>query len=332
MIPLRVDVDFDALSHLICDGIAFIGGDERVVAWSETAAGITGVGAIQAVGKTLADIFADVDPPLEFAVVPQRLKLWTRDETRRSLHATVLSIEDGWLLSFGHQQRFAQIDQLKSEIVASVSHELKTPIATIKAFATTLRENREAMASSRDEYLRTIEEEADRLSYAVDDLLTAGRVDVEHLPEHRERVELDIVLDAALERLDYSSRQRLTRSTGGVTIFADAQLLGLAIAHVIENALKFSGDTSPVIVEADAAEDSTVVRVIDRGIGIAEEHMPYVFERFYRGDARLTATAGGSGLGLYVARSVLRAHGGSIAIESTPGSGSTVTLRVPARA
>ena len=331
MTHLRVDVDFDALARLVSDGIAFIGNDERIVAWSDSAASITGVGTKQAVGRTLNELFANVQPAFEFAVVPQRVQLWTRDEMRRSLHATILSIDDGWLLSFGRAQHFAQIDQLKSEIVASVSHELKTPIATIKAYATTLRANSEAVALERDEYLLTIDREADRLTHAVDDLLAAGRVDVEHLPEHRERHAVDDVLDAALERLDYSARVRLVRETEGTTVYADRALLGTALAHVIENALKFSADASPVVIEAAGGDERTVIRVVDSGIGIAEEHMPYIFDRFYRADARLTATAGGSGLGLYVARSIVRGHGGTVAVESRPGAGCTVTIAIPVR-
>ncbi len=328
---LRVDIGFDALAHLISDGIVFVGLDERVVAWSDAAASITGIGAIQAIGRTLDELFAHLEPALQFAAVPQPAKLWTRDENRRGLHATILSVEDGWVLSFGRQQQYAQIETLRAEIVAAVSHELKTPIATIKAFATTMRANAEAVWTDRDEYLGTIEKEADRLAHAVDDLLSAGRVEVEHLPEHRGRCEVNSVVDAALERLDYSARPRLIRKVDGVSITADPGQISTALAHVIENALKFSPDTSEVVVEATGDERSTKVRVVDRGIGIAEEHMPYVFDRFYRVDSRLTATAGGSGLGLYVARSIVKAHGGTISIESKPGAGCAVTLTLPVR-
>lgn len=328
---LRVDVGFDALAQLISDGIVYVGADERVVAWSDAAASITGIGAIQAIGKTLGELFVTVEPALEFAVVPQRIRVWTRDEMRRGMHAVVLSVDDGWLLSFGRQQRFAQIDELRSEIVAAVSHELKTPIATIKAYATTMRANPDAVADRRDDYLRTIEHEADRLGHAVDDLLSAGRVDVEHLPERRVRCDVNSIIDAALDRLEYSDRPRLVRKVDGVSMVADPMQLGTALAHVIENALKFSPDRSEVVVEATGDERGTTVRIIDYGIGIAEEHMPYVFDRFYRVDSRLTATAGGSGLGLYVARSIVKAHGGTISIESTPGAGSTVTLNIPVR-
>lgn len=329
---LRIDLAFDALAQVVEDAIAYIDAEERIVAWSDRAANVTGIGSLQSLGKRLEELFLKVDPRIEFAVVPQRVKLWTRDEKRRSLHATVLSVGEGWLLSFGRQQRFSQIDHLRGEIVASVSHELKTPIATIKAFATTLRANPVLPEGTREDYLRTIEHEADRLSYAVDDLLVAGRVDVEHLPERRENLPVERVVELALERLDYGARRRLEYRAGDAMVCVDPSLFASAVAHVIENALKFSADSAPVAIEASQAHDATVIRIIDRGIGISEEHMPYIFDRFYRGDARLTAVAGGSGLGLYIARSVVRAHGGTIDVKSADGSGTTVTLTVPVRA
>ena len=329
---LRFDLDFDSLAQLVNDALAYLDADGRIAAWSDRCVALTGMPAAKCIGKRLDEAFVTVEPPLEFAVVPQLVNVLTRDDARRTLHATILSVGDGWLLSFGRAQHFSQIDNLRSEIVASVSHELKTPIATIKAFATTLRTNPVVTEHARDDYLKTIEREADRLSYAVDDLLVAGRVDVEHLPERREVVPMDRIVELALERLDYSARHRLEYTAGRATVFVDPLLFGSALAHVIENALKFSADSAPVTVEATQQPDSTVIRVVDRGIGIAEEHMPYIFDRFYRGDARLTAATGGSGLGLYIARSVVRAHGGDIQVESTHGSGTSVTLRVPVRA
>lgn len=329
---LRLDLDFNSLAQLVHDGIAFLDSEGRVAAWSERAASVTGIRAGDCVGRRLDELFFDVDPALQFAVVPQSMKLWVRDDRRRSLSATVLSIGDGWLLSFGHEQHFSQIDHLRSEIVASVSHELKTPIATIKAFATTLRTNPVVTEPAREDYLRTIEREADRLSYAVDDLLVAGRVDVEHLPERRQSTPLDRIVELALARLDSNARNRLEYRSDRTSVFVDPNLFGSALAHVIENAMKFSPDSEAVAIEATQQQDSTVIRVIDRGIGIPDEQMPYIFERFYRGDSRLTASTGGSGLGLYIARSVVHAHGGSIEVRSSLGAGTAVTMRLPVRA
>ncbi len=332
MTSLRVDVAFASLERVISDAIAVLSSEGIVTAWSAAAASLTGIGHEAAQGKSLDQLFSRVEPSLGFAPVPASFTVWSKDETRRALHATALSIEDGWFLSFGAQQRFDAIDRLKSEIVTAVSHELKTPIATIKAFATTLRENPDNTAHARGEYLATIEHEADRLAHAVEQLLLAARVDAQHLMTRRERVSADALLDRALERIGASAAARIERHTQGVALSCDPELLAQAVANVIDNALKFSSDGSPIAIEAEHHDEGTTLRVRDRGIGIATEHLPYIFERFYRVERTLSASTGGYGLGLFVAREIAQAHGGKIEVESAPRQGTTFTLRIPERA
>src|SRR6185437_3206059 len=100
---VRIDADFDALSAFITDGLAYVSGDGLIRAWSSGAAAITGVPRVGAVGKSLDEIFLRMEPPLGFALVPQEATVWRKDENRRALHATLLTIEDGWLISFGRQ-------------------------------------------------------------------------------------------------------------------------------------------------------------------------------------------------------------------------------------
>lgn len=332
MTYLRVDVDFDALEHLISDAIGVLSAEGTVTAWSAAAASLTGITREDAVGRSLDELFARVDPPLGFAAVPMPVTLLTNDERRRAIHGNALSLDEGWFVSFGAQQRYDAIDQLKHEIIAAVSHELKTPIASIKAYATTLRENSGIAEADRAEYLSTIEQEADRLAHAVDQLLLAGRVDAEYMLTHRERLTAGALLDLALARLSASAAARVERATGDVALGGDPELLSIALAHLLDNALKFSGHETPVVVEAAASDGAVLVRVRDRGIGIATEHLPYIFERFYRSERSLTAPTGGYGLGLFVAREIARAHGGAIDVESAALSGSAFTLRIPERA
>lgn len=328
---LRVDVDFDALAKCISDGIAYVGSDGLVTAWSVGAEAVTGIDHAQAIGRAFDELFARVDPPLSFAVVPESVECLSGDERRHTLHATALSIDEGWLISFGRERRFAAIEQLKDEIVAAVSHELKTPIATIKAFAMTMRHNPDGLAADRSEFLATIEEQADRLSRAVDDLLLLGRVGAKHLLSKRERVSLDAILDDAQKRLGPSASSRIERRSTGITLSGDPALLRDAIVHLVDNALKFSPEGADVVIEGCDDGSIVQVRVSDRGIGIADEHLPYIFERFYRADQNLTAATGGSGLGLTVAREIVQAHGGTLAVQSTPSHGTTFTISLPER-
>jgi len=328
---LRVDVDFDALAQCISDGIAFVSAEGLVSAWSHGAVAITGIPRLDAIGKPLDELFARVEPPLALAVVPAALELTTGDERRRALHASALSIDDGWLISFGREVRFAAIEQLKEEIVAAISHELKTPIATIKAYATTMRANPASLPDEdRREFLATIEEQADRLARAVEDLLLLGRVNAKHLLARRADISLDRLLDETAERLGPTAAERIERVATGVMLNGDPDLLGNALLHLVENALKFSPDSATVVIEGQTEGERVAVRVHDRGIGIGEEHLPYIFDRFYRVERNLTASTGGSGIGLTIAREIVQAHGGTIAVESSPRGGSTFTMVLPA--
>ncbi len=326
---LRVELDFDALADWISDGIAYVGSDGVVAAWSASATAITAIARADAVGKCLDELFARVEPPLGLAVVPEPIVLFAQDERRRTLQATMLSVDDGWLLSFGRELRFAAIEQLKEEIVAAVSHELKTPIATIKAYATTMRTNPDALADHRNDFLATIEEQADRLTRAVDDLLLVGRVTARHLLSSRSSVTLDRLLDRAFERLGPTAAERVERRSTAITLSGDPDLLGDALLHLVDNALKFSADSASVVIEGLDEGAVVAVRVSDSGIGIGEEHLPYIFDRFYRVERNLTAATGGSGLGLTITREIVQAHGGTVSVESVPHGGSTFTISLP---
>ena len=331
MTHVRVDLDFDAFARFVSDGLAYIGEDGTVGAWSGGAASVTGIAGVDAIGHALEELFALVEPPLGFAAVPEAMQLWSADEHRRVLHATMLSVDDGWLISFGPQQRFAAIDQLKNELVAAVSHELKTPIATIKAYATTMRMNPAALATQSDEYLETIEEQADRLAGAVDDILRVGRVDPLHLLRRRDRTRVGAVLERAFALLGPTAASRIERRGDDVLLDCDLELAAEAIARVIDNALKFSSDSATIAVEALANDDGVMLLVQDRGIGIAAEHLPYIFERFYRVERNLTSTTAGTGLGLAIVRDIVHAHGGRVDVASVPHEGSTFTLHFPQR-
>lgn len=328
----RVDVPLDVLAAVSAEGLAYAGRDCRIALWNTVAAEITGIPAAKAVGYEMTQLFVDTHALEQLAPAQSaHVKLLARGSSARVLHATVLRLEGGWLLSFGQQRRYAEIEQLKNEIVAAVSHELKTPIATIKAFANTLRQRGDALVAERDQYLATIEQECDRLTEAVDDLLDAARVDGEHLLTRRIDVNIALIVEEAATRLRLGGAHPLERKNLDCTVSGDPDLLRSIFVHLLENAAKFSAHGSPIIVEAEPRSEATLVHVHDRGVGIDEEHLPYIFERFYRVEANMTSATPGSGLGLFVAKMLARAHGAEITVHSTPGAGSTFTLAFPVR-
>ncbi len=331
MSHVRVEGDFEAIAAFVTDGLALLTPGGIVAGWSAAAAEVTGIGRLDAMGRSLDELFARIDPPLGFALVPEDLLIVTNDESRRTLHASALTIDDGWLISFGRQNTYGAIEQLKNEIVTAVSHELKTPIATIKAFSQTMRANPDATSVDRAEFLTTIEEQADHLARVVDDLLAAGRVDAEHLLNERALVPLREIVADVKEYLGPTQAARVESDVDGIEVSCDRQLLSHALAHLVENGLKYSADSAPVTIRAEGHDDETKIFVEDRGIGIGADHLPYIFERFYRVESHLVSATGGTGLGLYIAQSVARAHGGGIDVDSKLHAGTTMTMRLPKR-
>ncbi|MBV8149971.1 MAG: HAMP domain-containing histidine kinase, partial [Candidatus Eremiobacteraeota bacterium] len=190
----------------------------------------------------------------------------------------------------------------------------------------------DGLAEQRDDFLRVIDEQTDRLTRVVDELLLASRVDAEQLLKRRVQIPLEEVVDAALAALAFDeSRHPIEIDSRGAVLSGDPEKLRDVLLQIIDNAAKFSKPGTPIVIEGEMTADETIVRVIDRGVGIPDEHLPYIFERFYRVEPELTAQTGGSGLGLAIVSALVRAHGGAIAVSSEPGVGSTFTIHLPAR-
>jgi signal transduction histidine kinase len=235
-------------------------------------------------------------------------------------------------LEIDAMRRIDEIEQLKNELVSTVSHELKTPLAAIKAYTATLRQNPELFAEKREEYLRIIEEQADRLSRLIDDLLLVTRVEAGQLLRRRTTIPLDAVLDEALAEIHFDTKRHpVLRETGNALVSGDPDRLRDLFRNLIENAIKYSPEGGAIAIRAREEADGTIVEVSDSGIGISGDDLPYVFERFYRANSEAVEAAGGSGLGLYIARAIVRAHGGKIHAKSESGRGTTFTVSLPNR-
>ncbi|HUZ50503.1 MAG TPA: HAMP domain-containing sensor histidine kinase [Candidatus Dormibacteraeota bacterium] len=328
----RIDIPFDALVRLSTDGLALVSHDGLVLAWSDVASAITTIVSEAAIGASFSALFNNTQALIGLDGTSAHVTLVPVSQPALEIRALAVATGEGHLVSFGPQRRFEQIEQLKSELLATLSHELKTPLATIKAFATTLRENPSDEKLDRDDYLRTIDQQADRLARALDGLLRAARVSADQLPRRRERIALDRLLEDALAELPLEAADHpVERRTLGVDVCGDPALLREILVHVLRNAMMFSREGAPVEVSGSMIGTSTAISVRDRGIGIDAEHLPYIFERFYRAEPKMTASTSGAGLGLFIVRALVRAHGGSISVESTLGSGTLVTITLPVR-
>jgi K+-sensing histidine kinase KdpD len=229
-------------------------------------------------------------------------------------------------------EQLAQTDRVRSALLTAVSHDLRTPIASIKTAASGLQHDAIALTDSdRKELLKAIEESADRLAALVDDLLAMSRIQAGAVPLNLEAVSLEEVLARATQEVD-EGRLKVTVPEDLPLVRADAALLERVVANIVENALRFGPPDVPVHVTATLAASkadqpaSVDLHVVDRGPGVPAERHDEMFVPFQRlGDT----SPEGVGLGLAIARGLTEAMGGSVTPSSTRDGGLTMTVRLP---
>jgi heavy metal sensor kinase len=218
------------------------------------------------------------------------------------------------------------------QFTADASHELRTPLTAVKG-QVEVALNRPREPDAYREVLQNVNEEVDRLIRLVGSLLTLARADAGQIPLSPETVDVGDLVSAAVEQVRPAAQQRnveLVLAPGPpVTLRADEDLLLQLLLNLLDNAVKYtpSGGRVSAGWTADGARVELWVR--DTGAGIAPEHLPHIFDRFYRADKARSRAEGGVGLGLSICRWIAEAHGGSISVESAPGQGSTFTARFP---
>ncbi len=223
--------------------------------------------------------------------------------------------------------------EMQSVFISTVHHELRTPIAIIKGYASTLgRDDVEWESAVIREKMAIIEDEADRLTNLVEDLLTASKLQAtRELTLNLADIDLSLLAARAAARLDEPEAQRITLSFPEEfpLIQGDAARLRQVIDNLLTNAIKYSPPGKPITVGGRYSEKSITVFVRDQGAGIPKSEIDKVFERFYRIDDHLTRRAQGTGLGLFLVKAVVEAHGGDITVKSQVGSGSTFYFTLP---
>jgi signal transduction histidine kinase len=224
-----------------------------------------------------------------------------------------------------------RLEQGRRELVANVSHELKTPISALRAHLENLLDGVE---QPNPETLEVMLAQSERLGRLVDQLLELSRLESGELPLRREEVRLRPLVSRVLSEIEVARADRDVELVQEVPedlppVFADAERVHQVLFNLLDNAVRFTPSGGRVRVTADRHNGSVDVAVHDTGPGIAPEHLTRVFERFYRVDTSRSRDGGGTGIGLAIARSVVEAHGGRIWAESEPGRGSRFTFELP---
>ena len=303
--------------------------DEPVVSERPTAAaGVPEVMPMEAAGRKVGEIVLVHDAEAD------GLSDDERNVVRTFASQMALALEGMRLASEASKARLdAETNSLRAALFSSVTHDLRTPLASITASVTSLLdEGARFTTGDRRELLETIRHEAERLNRLVGNLLDLSRIRAGAVTPNATLGEIDDVIEGVVGRLQAvlaSHRIRLMLRGDLPEISMDVVQVDQVLTNLIENAVKFSPAGSAVTISTARWHDTAEVRVVDHGPGIPSEERERVFEAFVRGEQ---GSATGSGLGLSISRAIVESHGGRIWIEGTPGGGTTVVFRLPVAA
>jgi signal transduction histidine kinase len=278
------------------------------------------------------------DWTLEFHQPPPRL-IRTFLLSRRGLYSFVFLLIAGILVfglaltirSVSHELELAR---MKSDFVSTVSHEFKSPLTSIRQLAEMLQSGRVPSEERRQQYYDVLLEQSERLAMLTDNILSLARIE-----EGRAEFKFEMTdISALLTKVVSSFRERVRHEGFDIDlkvqgpiplVEVDRTALSQAVTNLIDNAIKYSGDSRKVVVGASVEEQFLAIAVQDFGVGIKKEDIDRVFERFFRGGDELTRTVKGSGLGLTLVKQIVEAHRGRVQVESEPGKGSVLSIRLP---
>ncbi len=228
-----------------------------------------------------------------------------------------------------------QLDNMQKEFVADVSHELKTPITSIMGYADTLLEG-EYDKETQEKFLNVIATEARRMARLVTDLLTLSRYDNNKKGTQKESFDLGDLVKSCQEKLEIEIKKKNHNVSCFVTadvppVFANRYDIERVILNILTNSIKYTPEKGEIKIYVGFVYNDAYIKVFDNGIGIPEEDLSRIFERFYRVDKARTREMGGTGLGLSIAKEILDKNGGTIDIKSVVGQGTEVVIRIPTK-
>ena len=338
----------EAVLSSMVEGVLAVDTNERVIAVNAAAARLLDTDPASAEGKTIQEVVRN--PDLQHVVAqtlgghrPVEADIVLRvgaEERNLQANGTLLHGDDdgddvGAVVVLNDVTRLKRLEAVRRDFVANVSHELKTPITSIKGFAETLEDGALDDPAAAHRFVRIISGQADRLNAIIEDLLALSTLEQsgDNPLLQLEEADLCDVVAVALEvcgpKAEAKSIELREDCPGRLLTRVSPPLLEQAVVNLIDNAVKYSAEGSTIVVTLEEMGDEVVVSVTDEGQGIAREHLPRLFERFYRVDKARSRDLGGTGLGLAIVKHVAQVHGGRVSVESVVGRGSTFRIHLP---
>ena len=317
-------------------GVIAVDNNNKIIIFNPFARKLFGI-FTETMGKDISEVIKD-DDLLKMMIVAdqfQELVLKRNSNTVVRYKTTELltdrSLKRGKVTVIQDVTDLKTLEQMRSQFVANVSHELRTPLTSIKGFSETLRDVEDP--TTKNKFLDIIEAEADRLNRLIEDILTLSSIENQEV-QIADIIDLTNATKNSMGLLEVQAKAKNIELSlivkGEPEIIGDADMYQQMILNLVENAIKYTRANGRVKVRLEEWFDSIILKVEDTGIGIPTEHLPRLFERFYRVDKARHRAEGGTGLGLAIVKHIVIAFGGTIQVESEPGKGSIFTITLPA--
>lgn len=339
--------ELKAILSSLVEGVVVIGVDGRMMYLSPNFCDLLDVRSRDAEGRFYWEVIRNqqVNDSIQTALehrraVKKEIDIIGPQDAYFSMQISPVMGDGNTLLSvvaiFHDITELKKFERLRTEFVANVSHELKTPLTSIKGFVETLQSGAIKEPEHAKRFLDIIEQQTSRLENLVNDLLTLSSLESQQIPMDFQNDRIDAILFAVvnsyktqLERMDHKIRVNVADNLPMVSV--DRQRIEQVFLNLLDNAVKFTPQGGCIEIDCSYDKERVRVDVRDNGIGIAPEHIPRLFERFYRVDRARSRDMGGTGLGLSIVKHIVLAHQGELTVTSKVGEGSTFSVLLPAR-
>ncbi len=336
----------EAIFASMVEGVLAVDKDKRLISMNQAACRLLNVYTDTVEGKRVSEI---IDDPDVYRLIDNALSsqeafegeivLGEKEKKYLQAHGAALYDSDGGqvgsVIVFHDITRLRRLENIRRDFVANVSHELKTPITSIKGFVETLMDGAIHDPEDAMRFLGIIAKQAERLHSIIEDLLSLSRIEVDKdkesipLEPHSIQKLLTNVLECCRPSAEEKNITIHTVCEKDFLIPVNIPLMEQAIVNLIDNAVKYSDPGSKIRLEVHQTPTQVTIDVQDWGCGIEEEHLPRLFERFYRVDKARSRKLGGTGLGLSIVKHITQAHGGYVSVKSEVGEGSIFTIHLP---
>lgn len=342
----RQQVEQQAVLSCMVEGVLAIDTNADLLYLNEAAARLLHTECDTACGRSVQELVrnhhlqeAILATLADDGLVDSRVLMQGVDERHLRVHGAPLTDADGThiggLVVMNDITTLKRLETVRSDFVANVSHELKTPITALKGCVETLSADTPLAAEEAARFVAMMSRHVDRLEAIVEDLLSLSRMefDADHGQVALAPVQVRPVLTRSMELFAEAAGAKgialKTSCSDGLVAVACEALLEQAIGNLLDNAIKYSGENTEVEITACEDAGQVTIRVADHGPGMAKKHLPRIFERFYRSDSARGRGLGGTGLGLSIVKHIALAHHGNVTVESTIGRGTTFCLHLP---